>query len=127
MVGLGTLTVVSDRPPPVYSGAKTFAACGRIEVEIEYYNSSAKGLQKLAGKASYARQRKSLNENLSIIQRDSVYVSRVAYWCETENEMMIAIETAALEGGQKRWVLSVNERLAVSLESPVSMDEEVQE
>lgn len=115
--------VVSDRPSPVYNGAKTYAACGRIEVEIEYYNTWAKGLQKLEGKASYARSGKSLGSALSRIQRESVYVSDVAYWCETENDMRVAIETAAREGGHKRWVLSVNERLDVSLAGPEPVEE----
>ncbi len=118
--------VVSDRPPPLYTGARTFAACGRVEVEIEYFNSWAKGLQKLQGKAAFARKSRLLAGELSRIQRESDYVSAVSFWCEAENDMRIAIETSARDGGHKRWVLSVDARLEAQLSNPEPVEEEAQ-
>lgn len=125
MAGQNPLTVVSDRPPPLYTGARTFAACGRIEVEIEYYNTWTKGLQKLEGKAAFSRKSIPLSSELNRIQRESVYVSRVSFWCEAENDMRIAIETSAREGGHKRWVMSVDERLEAKLSGPEPVEEEI--
>lgn len=119
------ILVVKERPPPLYVGARTFAACGRVEVEIEYYNSWTKGLQKLQGRVSYARKAKSMNAALSQIQRESDHVEDVGFWCESENTLQAAITTVAKEGGSARWILTIDERLEVDVAGPEAIPEEI--
>ncbi len=118
------ILVVTGRPPPLYTGARTFSACGRVEVEIEYLNTWAKGLQKLEGRSSFARKAKSMNAELSRIQRESTYVNNIDFWCEAENVAGIAIHTVSKEGGDWRWILTVDERLDVKISGPEAINEE---
>lgn len=124
MLSQDPIAVVSEPPVPFYDGAKRFAACGRVEVEINYFNSSAKGLQKLEGKASFSHKGKSINDVLGRIQAESSYVDRIGFWCEAENVINVAIDAVSKEGGEARWILTVDERLEAKLSGPEPFDEE---
>jgi hypothetical protein len=122
--GQNPLTVVSEPPSPLYSGARTFAACGRVEVEIEYFNRWAIGLQKLEVKAAFARKSRSLTGELSTVHGQSEYVDSVRFWCTGEDEISVAIITVSKKGGLLRSVLTVDERLEAKLNGPEPFDEE---
>lgn len=125
VAGQDPLMVVSEPPSPLYTGARTFAACGRVEVEIEYFNSSAKGLQRLEGDVSFSRKGKSINNVLDWIRAESTYVDRIGFWCDAENIINVAINTASKSGGEVRWTIRVDERLEVSLSGPEPVEEEI--
>ncbi|MFZ5618614.1 MAG: hypothetical protein ACOZAA_14965 [Pseudomonadota bacterium] len=118
MAAQDTDIILIERPVPLTDGGSRRALCERVEVEIEYANSWAKGVQRLEGYVSFSGKKKDISAILSDIRRTSAKINDVTIWCEDLNVAAVAIDVAATDGGDQRWLLTVNEKLNIAVEGP---------
>lgn len=118
MAAQDTDIILTERPAPLTDGGSRRALCERVEVEVEYENKWAKGVQKLEGRVSFARQGKDMSATLNEIRRVSANINDVRISCEAANVARVTIDASGVDGGDLQWVLTVNERLEIEVEGP---------
>jgi len=109
--------ILIGRPVPTVEGARKFITCGRLEVSIEYRNVWQKGVQLLDGRMSYARQGESMADVLDSIKPQLNSIYRVDLACANIDEVEAQISADLPDGGYRRWVLKINQRLEVTVKT----------